>query len=112
MKKYIVILFLFLFSCQKDYIEDISSAPMFFDKNTQEITGDVTIDFILSEDGIHYLLLVDTSGRLLAREKFIGIQGINSRKLYVDILEQEEIYLMLYNFNNNKLKEVLIKLSK
>ena len=82
MKKYIIILFLLLYSCQKDYIEDISSVPLFFDKNAQEIIGDVTIDFILSEDGIHYLLLVDISGRLLAREKFIGIQGINSRKLY------------------------------
>ena len=112
MKKYIIILFLFLYSCQKDYIEDTSTTPLFFDKNTQEITDDVTIDFILPEDGIHYLLLVDISGKLLAREKFIGVQGINSRKLYVDILEQEEIYLMLYNFNNNKLKEVLIKLSK
>ena len=77
MKKYIIILFLLLYSCQKDYIEDISSVPLFFDKNAQEIIGDVTIDFILSEDGIHYLLLVDISGRLLAREKFIGIQGIN-----------------------------------
>ena len=112
MKKYIVILFLLLYSCQKDYVEDISSTPLFFDKNTQEVTGDINIDFALSEDGIHYLLLVDINGRLLAREKFTGVQGINNRKLYVDILEQEEIYLMLYNFNNNKLKEVLIKLSK
>ena len=112
MKKYIIILFLFLYSCQKDYVEDISSTPLFFDKSTQEIVDDVTIDFILPENGIHYLLLVDINGRLLAREKFTGVEGINSRKLYVDILEQEEIYLMLYNKNNNKIKEVLIKLSK
>ena len=112
MKKYIIILFLLLYSCQKDYIEDISSTPLFFDKNTQEVIDDVTIDFILPEDGIHYLLLVDINGRLLARERFTGVEGINSRKLYVGILEQEEIYLMLYNRNNNKLKEVLIKISK
>ena len=112
MKKYIVILFLFMLSCQKDYVEDINSVPMFFDKNTQEVSGDVSIDFVLPNNGIHFLLLVDINGRLLAREKFSGVEGINSRKLFVDLLEQEEVYLMLYNGNENKLKEVLIKLAR
>ena len=112
MKKYIIILFLLLYSCQKDYIEDISSAPLFFDKNTQEITDDVYIDFILPNDGIYFLLLVDTDGKLIAREKFIGVEGVNTRMLYTDLLEQQEIYLMLYNGNQNKLNEVLIKLSR
>ena len=112
MKKYIVILFLFLYSCQKDYMEDMPTVPMFFDKGTQEVIGDVVIDFILPNDGIYFLLLVDTDGKLIAREKFIGVEGVNTRMLYTDLLEQQEIYLMLYNGNQNKLKEVLIKLSK
>jgi len=112
MKKYIVILFLLLYSCQKDYIEDLYTAPMFFDKSTQEVVGDISFNFALQESGIHYLLLVDINGKLLAREKFTGVEGLNTKKLYVGLLDQEEVYLMLYNWNDNKIKEVLIKIAK
>ena len=111
MRKFIIILFLFLFSCQKDFI-DTDVIPSFFDKNNQEVVSSQIINFNLPNDGIYYLLFVNTDGELVAREKFTGTEGLNSRTIHVGLLDQQEIYLILYNSNQNKLQEVLLKLNK
>jgi len=110
MKKYITLLALiFLFSCQKDYIEDISDVN-FFDSNEQIIYNDQVIDFTLPKSGTYYFVLVDIDGYLLAREKFNGNEGKNNRTVYTSILNIDQVYLMLYNNNQTKLEEVLLKL--
>ena len=110
MKKFIVILSLLLISCQKDYIDE-TTIPSFFDKDNQELSTNQIIDFELPKDGIYFLLFVDLQGNLIARERFTGIEGLNTRTIYVGLLEQDEVYLMLYNGNDNKLQEVKLKLN-
>jgi|TARA_R100000027_G_C2234640_1_gene90177 hypothetical protein len=110
MKKYITtLLLIFLFSCQKDYIEDINQIN-FFDSDEQIIYNDQVIDFSLPNDGTYYFVLVDIDGYLLAREKFDGTKGKNSRTVYSSLLNVDQVYLMLYNNNQSKLQEVLLKL--
>ena len=58
MKKFIVILFLILVSCQKDYIDE-TTIPSFFDKDNQELSTNQNINFILPNDGIYFLLFVE-----------------------------------------------------
>lgn len=110
MKKFIVILFLILVSCQKDYIDE-TTIPSFFDKDNQELSTNQNINFTLPNDGIYFLLFVDLQGNFIARERFTGTEGLNTRTIYVGLLEQDEVYLMLYNSNDNKLQEVKLKLN-
>ena len=110
MKKFIVILFFILVSCQKDYIDE-TTIPSFFDKDNQELSINQIIDFELPKDGIYFLLFIDLQGNLIARERFNGTEGLNTRTIYVGLLEQDEVYLMLYNGNDNKLQEVKLKLN-
>ena len=110
MKKFIVILSFLLISCQKDYIDE-TTIPSFFDKDNQELSTNQNINFILPNDGIYFLLFVDLQGNFIARERFNGTEGLNTRTIYVGLLEQDEVYLMLYNSNDNKLQEVKLKLN-
>ena len=110
MKKFIVILFFILVSCQKDYIDE-TTIPSFFDKDNQELSINQIIDFELPKDGIYFLLFIDLQGNLIARERFNGTEGLNTRTIYVGLLEQDEVHLMLYNGNDNKLQEVKLKLN-
>lgn len=110
MKKYITLLVLiFLFGCQKDFIEDINDIN-FFDSNEQIIYNDQVIDFTLPSTNTYFFVLVDIDGELIAREKFIGNEGTNTRTVYTSLLNRDEVYLMLYNRNQTKLQEVLLKL--
>ena len=111
MKKIITLLFLLLIlGCQKDYIDDIVDIN-FFDQTEQIVYNNQSIEIILPKDDTYSLLLVGIEGNLIARERFTGTKGTNKRTIYVSLLtDREEVYLMLYNNNGNKLEEVFLKL--
>ena len=112
MKKILSILLLtLLFSCQKDYIDEIV-AVNFFDSTEQLVSNNQEIQFTLSNNGTYSLVLVGINGNLIARERFNGVKGSNKRTVYVSLLtDMTEVYLMLYNSSGIKLEEVLLKIN-
>ena len=68
-----------------------------------------TIYFDLPSAGFYMLTLIDvTTNQTISREKFIGQNGKNTKKIYTNSLPKGYLYLVLEGVDRNELKKTKI----
>ncbi len=112
MKKLLFIL-LILVGCKK--IETIPTPqPMpvdIFSVKEVNLTDGQDFNFTLQTAGIHIITLYDSvNQQVITKEKFNGIVGNNTKKIYTKSLSQKTLYLYIVNENNQEIGRTLIKI--
>jgi hypothetical protein len=113
MKKLLFILFLSLVACRK--VEVIPTPQPtttdIFSKSEVSVKDGQDIQFKLTSAGKYILTLMDsTQTQVVTKEKFNGIVGDNTKKIYTKSLSQKTLYLYIVNENNQEIGRTLIKI--
>lgn len=113
MKKLLFILFLSLAACRK---LDVTPVPPvtkvdIFSVSEVIVTNETSLFFNLKSAGNYTMTLYDAaSDQVITREKFVGILGDNTKKIYTKSLSQKSLYLYIVNENNQEIGRTLIKI--
>ena len=100
MRKYLLIIFLFLMACEPDMVEEIPSintTEIIFDSNEVSVTNGQDISFEVLSTTQHQLIISTQDGSVLSKESFIPTLGLNTRKIYTKTLPKERLQLILVN---------------
>ena len=100
MRKYVLIIFLFLMACEPDMVEEIPSintTEIIFDSNEVSVTNGQDISFEVLSTTQHQLIISTQDGSVLSKESFIPTLGLNTRKIYTKTLPKERLQLILVN---------------
>ena len=98
MRKYLLIIFLFLMACEPDMVEEIPSintTEIIFDSNEVSVTNGQDISFEVLSTTQHQLIISTQDGSVLSKESFIPTLGLNTRKIYTKTLPKEKLVLTL-----------------
>jgi len=98
MRKYLLIIFLFLVACEPDMVEEIPSintTEIIFDSNEVSVTNGQDISFEVLSTTQHQLIISTQDGSVLSKESFIPTLGLNTRKIYTKTLPKEKLVLTL-----------------
>ena len=114
MRKYLILLLFFLFSCEKDFIdEDTVSIPRedrIFAVTESSVIDNQTIFFNIESDGEYTLAIKDLeTNSILSKETFTpknGV-GINDKTLYIKTLPKKKLQLQLI-LGNDIIKSTFI----
>ena len=75
------------------------------------VTNETSLFFNLKSAGNYTMTLYDAvSDQVITREKFVGILGDNTKKIYTKSLSQKSLYLYIVNENNQEIGRTLIKI--
>ena len=113
MKKIILISLILLVGCTKPELPT-PTMPIekIFTVTESKVTNGQTIYFDLPSSGTYILTLIEIStGQVISREKFIGQNGENTRKIYTNSLPTGYLYLVLEDVNKNQLNKTKITIN-
>jgi hypothetical protein len=111
MKKILFIFVILLVGCTKMEIEPTPNPPVekIFEVGESKVINGQSIYFDLPSSGTYTLTLIDvTTNQVISREKFIGQNGENVKKIYTNSLPKGYLYLVLENVDKNQLKKTKI----
>lgn len=102
MRKYLILLLFFLFSCEKDFIDEggvsIPREDRIFAVTQSSVVDNQTIFFNIESDGEHTLAIKDLeTNSILSKETFTPKNGIgmNDKTLYIKTLPKKKLELQL-----------------
>jgi hypothetical protein len=110
MKKILYIFVVLLWGCRKiDIPTPTPPVEKIFNIGESSVTNGQSIHFDLSSNTVHYLTLIDkNTGQVISREKFIGQNGENIKKIYTNSLPKGYLYLVLEDVDRKELKKTTI----
>jgi hypothetical protein len=110
MKKIILISLILLVGCTKPELPTpIMPVEKIFNVDESKVTNGQSIYFDLPSEGTYMLTLIDvTTNQIISREKFIGQNGENVKKIYTNSLPKGYLYLVLESVDRNELKKTKI----
>ena len=111
MKKILFISFILLVGCTKPELPtpEVLSKDKIFSVTESKVTNGQSIYFDLPSSGTYMLTLIDvTTNQIISREKFIGQNGENVKKIYTNSLPKGYLYLVLEGVDRNELKKTKI----
>ncbi len=80
-----------------------------FNVGESSVTNGQSIHFVLPSEGIYTLTLIDKeSGQVISRERFIGQNGENVKKIYTKSLQSRYLYLLLEDVTKKELGKTTI----
>jgi len=112
MRKYVLIIFLFLMACEPDMVEEIPSintTEIIFDSNEVSVTNGQDISFEVVSTTQHQLIISTQDGSVLSKESFIPTLGLNTRKIYTKTLPKEKLVLTLQTTEEIEKIYIIIK---
>jgi hypothetical protein len=92
-------------------IEPTPNPPVekIFEVGESKVTNGQPIYFDLPSSGTYTLTLIDAAtNQVISRERFIGQNGENVKKIYTNSLPKGYLYLVLENVDKNQLKKTKI----
>ena len=110
MKNLILILFILLVGCTKvDIPPPTSPVEKIFNVGESKVENGQSINFDLPIKGTYTLTLIDKeSGQVVSREKFIGQEGENVKKIYTNSIQIKYLYLLLEDINKKEIAKTTI----
>jgi len=110
MKKILFIFVILLWGCTKmDIPTPTSPVEKIFKVGESKVTNGQSIYFDLPSAGLYTLTLIDKeSGQVVSREKFIGQDGENIKKIYTNSLQIKYLYLLLEDINKKEIAKTTI----
>jgi hypothetical protein len=110
MKKIVFLFIVLLWGCTKPELPT-PTPPIekIFNVNESNVINNQSIYFDLPSNGIYILTLIDKeSGQVVSREKFVGQNGENMKKIYTKSIQARYLYLVLEDENKKELKKTII----
>ncbi len=111
MKKIILISLILLVGCTKPDLPtpDVIAKDNIFNVTESKVINGQSIYFDLPSSGTYILTLIDvTTNQVISRERFIGQNGENVKKIYTNSLPKGYLYLVLGDVDRNELKKTKI----
>jgi hypothetical protein len=110
MKKIILISLILLVGCTKpDLPTPTMPVEKIFNVGESKVTNGQSIYFELPSVGTYMLSLIDVNtNQVISRERFIGQNGENVKKIYTNSLPKGYLYLVLEDVDKNQLKKTKI----
>jgi hypothetical protein len=110
MKNSTLILFILLVGCTKvDIPAPTTPIEKIFNVTESKVVNGQSIHFDLPSKGTYTLTLIDKeSGQVVSREKFIGQDGENIKKIYTNSLQIKYLYLLLEDINKKEIAKTTI----
>ena len=110
MKKILFIFVILLWGCTKpDLPTPTMPIEKIFTVNESKVVNGQSIHFDLPSAGIYYLTLIDKeSGDVISREKFIGQNGENVKKIYTNSIQSQYLYLLLEDVTKKEISKTTI----
>jgi len=111
MKKLLYISLILLIGCTKPELPMpvVVAKDNIFNVTESKVTNGQSIYFDLPSAGVYMLTLIDvTTNQTISREKFIGQNGENTKKIYTNSLPKGYLYLVLEGVDRNELKKTKI----
>ena len=110
MKKIILISFILLVGCTKpDLPTPTMPIEKIFDVGEIKVVNGQSIYFDLPSAGTYTLTLIDKeSGQVISRERFIGQNGENVKKIYTNSISVKYLYLLLEDVTKKEISKTTI----
>jgi hypothetical protein len=110
MKKIILISLILLVGCTKiDVPTPVPPVEKIFNVGESKVENGQSIYFDLPSAGTYMLTLIDiNTNQVISREKFVGQNGENIKKIYTNSLPKGYLYLVLEDVGKNELKKTKI----
>ena len=110
MKKLILIPFFLLVGCTKvDIPTPTPPVEKIFNVGESNVTNGQSLYFELPSEGTYMLSLIDiNTNQVISRERFVGQNGENVKKIYTNSLPKGYLYLVLEDVDRNQLKKTKI----
>jgi hypothetical protein len=110
MKKILFIFVILFWGCNKvDIPTPNPPVEKIFEVEESKVTNGQWLYFDLPFSGTYLLTLIDvTTNQVISREKFIGQNGENVKKIYTNSLPKGYLYLVLEDVGRNQLKKTKI----
>ena len=114
MKKILFIFLILLYGCTKPELPTPTpSVEKIFDVGESSVTNGQSLYFDLPSAGVYVLSLIDKeTNQVISREKFVGQIGENSRKIYINSIKSQSLYLLLSDSSKNEMKRTTILIRK
>jgi hypothetical protein len=109
MKKILLISFILLGCSTPDIPNPVMPIEKIFNVTESNVENGQSIHFDLPSKGTYTLTLIDKeSGQVVSREKFIGQNGENVKKIYTKSLQSRYLYLLLEDVTKKELGKTTI----
>lgn len=111
MKKLIILCLLIFTSCVSEVIEPtlIPTKEKIFNVKESKVTDGQDIYFDLPTAGTYTLTLIDKeTNQVVSRERFNGIIGENTRKIYISSIQAQYLYVLLQDVAKNEIGKTTI----
>jgi hypothetical protein len=109
MKKILLISFILLGCSTPDIPNPVMPIEKIFNVTESKVENGQSIHFDLPSKGTYTLTLIDKeSGQVVSREKFIGQNGENVKKIYTKSLQSRYLYLLLEDVTKKELGKTTI----
>jgi hypothetical protein len=111
MKKIILISLILLVGCTKPELPtpEVIAKDNIFNVTESRVLNGQSIYFDLPSAGTYMLTLIDvTTNQVISRERFVGQNGENIKKIYTNSLPTGYLYLVLEDTDKNQLKKTKI----
>ena len=99
MKKLWIFILLILLSCQPDELMVVEPYPqyeMIFEETESSVTDGQEISFEILVEEKHWLIISDEeTNSVVAKESFLPLTGLNTRKIYTKSLPNKKLQLTL-----------------
>jgi hypothetical protein len=115
MKNILLILFIFLIGCTKPELPlpEVLAKDDIFSVTESTVTNGQSIYFDLPSIGVYTLTMTDKeTNQVISREKFNGQIGENIKKIYINSIQSQYLYLTVEDVSKNELKKTIIILKK
>ncbi len=110
MKKIILISLILLIGCTKpDIPTPVNPIEKIFTVTESKVENGQSIYFDLPSAGTYTLTLIDKeSGQVVSRERFIGQNGENVKKIFTKSLQSRYLYLLLEDVTKKEISKTTI----
>lgn len=114
MKKVLYIFLIFLWGCTKVELPlpEVIAKDDIFSVSESSVTNGQSLHFNLPSAGVYILTLIDAeSGQVISREKFVGQNGENVKKIYTKSIVSKYLYLILSSDDKTQISKTKLKLN-
>lgn len=115
MKKILFIFVILLWGCTKPELPlpEVLANDDIFSVSESTVTNGQSIYFDLPSAGVYTLTMTDKeNGQVISRERFNGQIGENKKKIYINSIQPQYLYLTIEDVTKNELKKTIIILKK
>jgi hypothetical protein len=115
MKKLLYMSLILIVGCTKPELPlpEVIAKDNIFNVTESSVINGQSIYFDLPSEGVYTLTMTDKeTGQVVSRERFIGQNGENIKKIYTNSIQSQYLYLSIEDATKNEIKKTIIVIKK